>query len=475
MSSWEWETFASLLNNGTFTISDVGPLRSPLRSFTIRRDEKLHIVLETKAEQNARSSVPDHPLGTVRVNADTVLFSGPLGRAVAHGVQPKSHAATISSNPAEGESREASDVNSLEVTLTRKEKPIAYVIEWLANLDGPFVWPHFTKVKTEKIETRRLHDFANGIDLKSSDESEGQARNCVRFSVDGHTIYLGTCMLPDAQIAAKPGFVLYEGDPSREFRMRIVDCLSFALGVYLVRLGWSSLNEDSELVACSANRGYALSNRAFELPAQPPAPLGLKYQYEIDPAFLSRVVSALYKHYDSLRLGPLCWAYWHAAAATPHIAAVHYGAAVEALQAAYLEAHKGAIKTALIENDAWRALRGKFHAALDELSVNKELRQVLRNKIGTFNNPPQAVITERLLEVLKLQFGEREKNAWKRRNDAGHGNEIDSDDYIELIRDIKLLRIRLHKLLFAMTGASDSYNDDFTMGHAVRKLGEAIC
>lgn len=474
MSPWEWESFASLLNNGTFVIDDVGPLRAPLRSFTIKRDERLHIILETKAEQNARSSVSDHPLGTVRVNTDRVLFSGPLGSAVAHGVQPKSQSATISDNPAQGESRETSDVNSLDVALTLTEKPISYVIEWLANLDGPFVWPHFTKDNTETIKVRRLHDVTNGIDLKSSDESGGQARNCVRFEVDGHIIYVAICRLPDGLTATKPGFVLYEGNPSPEFRKKIVDCLSFALGVYLVRLGWTSFNEDSDLVACSATRGYALSNRAFELAAQPPAPLGLKYLHEIDPLFLSRMVSALYKHYDSLRLSSLCWAYWHAAAATPHIAAVHYGAAIEALQAGYLEANRGAIKTALLEKDAWRAVSDKFFAAVDELVVNEDLRQVLRNKVGTFNNAPQAIITDRLLEVLRLQFGEREKDAWKRRNDAGHGNQIDPDGYIELIRDIKLLRIRLHKLLFAMTGASDSYNDDFTIGHAVRKLTDPI-
>jgi len=474
MSPWEWETFASLLNNGTFAISDAGPLRVPLRSFTIGRDEKLHIVLETKAEQNARSSVPDHPLGTVRVNAETVLFSGSLGSAVAHGVQPKSHAATISDNPTEGESREASDVNSLEVTLTYTQKPVALVIEWLANLDGPFVWPHFTKDNTQINYTRRLHDLANGIDLKSSDDFGGQARNCVRFTMDGHTIYLATCRLPEATAVTKPGFVLFEGNPSPEFRMKIVNCLSFALGLYLVRLGWSTFNEDSDLVACSAVRGYALSNRAFELAAQPPAPLGLKYLHEIDPIFLSRLVSAMYKHYDSLRLGSLCWAYWHAAAATPHIAAVHWGAAIEALQAAYLDTDKGAIQNTLIEKDAWRALSGKFNAAVNELMVDEDIRAVLRNKVGSFNNPPQAIITERLVKVLKLQFGEREKTAWKRRNDAGHGNAIDPDGYIELIRDIKLLRIRLHKLLFAMTGASDSYNDDFTIGHAVRKLGEPV-
>lgn len=139
-----------------------------------------------------------------------------------------------------------------------------------------------------------------------------------------------------------------------------------------------------------------------------------------------------------------------------------------------MEGNKNAIETTLLEKEAWRALSGRFHAAVGELTVNENIREVLQNKVGSFNNPPQAIVTDRLLAVLKLQFGEREKDAWKRRNDAGHGNEINPEGYIELIRDIKLLRIRLHKLLFAMTGASDSYNDDFTIGHAVRRLGEPI-
>jgi len=190
--------------------------------------------------------------------------------------------------------------------------------------------------------------------------------------------------------------------------------------------------------------------------------------------FLVRMVSALYKHYDSLRLGSLCWAYWHAAAATPHIAAVHYGAAVEALQAAYLEANKDAIKTSLLEKDVWRSLSAKLLSAVGETPVDESVRQVLKNKVGDFNKPPHSVITHRLLQVLNLQLGEREKSAWKRRNDAGHGNEQDPDGYIELIRDIKLLRIRFNRILLAITGASDSYNDDFTINHAVRMLGEAV-
>jgi hypothetical protein len=474
MCQWEWESFENLLNNETFAITDVGPLRAPIRSFAVRRDEKLRIVLETKAEQNAQSSGPTHPPGTVRVNADTVSFSGMMGTVVAHGVQPKSHSGRISGNSAEGELRETSDIHSLEAILIHPGKAVGYVIEWLANVDDSFVWPHFSGDNTKRSKTRRLHDGVNGVEMKSSSDFGGRSRDCVRFAVDGCTIYLATCKLPEEKRLTKSGFILYEGNPSREFQKKIVDCLSFALGAYLVRLGSSSFDEDWNMVACNAVSAYAPGGRAFEAAALPPAPLGLRYQREIDPVFLVRMVDALYRDYDALRFGSLSWAYWHAVAATPHIAAVHFGAVVEALQAAYLDSNKGAVKTTLVEKDSWRTLSGKFLAAIDELSVDETARQALRNKVGDFNKPPHGIITDRLLDVLHLQLGEREKKAWKWRNDAGHGNEIDPGGYIELIRDITLLRIRFNKMLFAITAASDFYNDHFTINHAIRKLDEPV-
>lgn len=474
MCEWDWESFESLINNGRFSITDVGPLRGPIRSFTVKRDEKLRLILETKADQNAKSTVPDHPPGTVRANTDTVSLAGPFGSIVAHGVQPKHYSRKISDNPAEGELQEIADIHSFEATLVSSGKPAAYVIEWLANVTDSFVWPHLTDDKTTKNRTRRLHDRVVGVDMKSASDWGGGNRNCVRFTVDGCVIYLSTCKAADAQQVRRPGFILYEGNPSHDFQRKIVDCLSFALGVYLVRLGTSSFDEDWSLVASNPVSAYALGDRAFEQAAVTPAPLGFKFEREIDPQVLVRMVSALYREYDALRFGSLSWAYWHAMAATPHIAAVHYGAAIESLQAAYLEANKGAVKTTIMDRDMWQILSSKIIAVIDDLPVDESARQILRNKVGDFNKPPQNMITERLLEVLKLQLGEQEKKAWKRRNDAGHGNVIDPNGYVELIKDIKLLRIRFHKILFAITGASDFYNDDFTLHHAVRKLGEPV-
>jgi len=440
----------------------------------LKRNEKLELVLETKAEQNAWSNIPDHPLGTVRNNLDTVTLSGAMGSVIAHGVQPESHSTVLSSNPAEGELREVSRIQALEGSFGSSGKQVTCVIDWLANVNNSFVWPHFSEDKTDDTKTRRLHDGVDGINIKSSSNRGNSSRNCVRFAVDGQQIYLATCKPNQAKQITRPGFILFEGSPSKEFRKKLLDCVSFALGVYLVRLGSSSFDEDWNLLSFEAVSAYALGGKAFEHGALPPAPMGFKYMFEIDPPLLVRIVSSLYKTYDSLKFGSLCWAYWHAACATPHIAAVHFGAAIESLQASYLAANKSAIKTKLLKDDSWAALKSTVEEGIERLTEGEETLKILRNKLGDFNKPPLGVTTDRLLKVLNLNLGEREKNAWKRRNDAGHGNEIDPDGYVDLIRDIKLLRIRFNKMILAITGASDFYNDYFTIGHPIRKLGDPV-
>ncbi len=48
-----------LLNEGLFEITDAGPLRQPIRGFSIRRDDKLRLILETEAHPTATSSAAE--------------------------------------------------------------------------------------------------------------------------------------------------------------------------------------------------------------------------------------------------------------------------------------------------------------------------------------------------------------------------------------------------------------------------------
>jgi hypothetical protein len=55
------EECIQLLNKGLFEITNAGPLHQPIRSFSIRRDEKLRLILETESHPTATSSDTHQP------------------------------------------------------------------------------------------------------------------------------------------------------------------------------------------------------------------------------------------------------------------------------------------------------------------------------------------------------------------------------------------------------------------------------
>ncbi len=79
-----------------------------------------------------------------------------------------------------------------------------------------------------------------------------------------------------------------------------------------------------------------------------------------------------------------------------------------------------------------------------------------------------------MLAEIGITLGQVEAAAWKRRNQAAHGNEIDIDSVIPTIMETKLLKIFLHRIVLKITGASDRYYDDYTIGHAIRNVTEPV-
>lgn len=477
MCDWEWESFDKFLNSTSFTVVDGGPLRVPIRSFSITRNEKLKLIMETRAAQSATTNATVYPLGTVRVNTEAVTLSNDMGmEVVAGGVRPRSWKMSSHGDPAPGELREESSIHSLKGIISPL-RDTKYVIDWLANVDDSFFWPDITDDETEITKSRALCGGNNGPVLKSAQKDTGASRNCVKISVDGCELYLCTAKSTITKGISKPGFILYTGTPSDDFRDKIRRCLSFSLGTYFVYLGCSSFCDNWSLTSFEAVSAYSVGGKAFELPPLPPAPLGMHYEREIDRDLLSRIVNSLYSHYDALGFGRLSWAYWHAVCATPHIAAVHFGAAVETLQRRYLRANRGVLKTKPLEGEEWERMKASVESAISRLTVGDnakaiDVKAIMRNKLNELNTMPESLKTECLLKLLQLELGDREKRAWTRRNVAAHGSETEED--VDLIRDIKILRLRFHRMLLSITKASDLYYDYFSLGHPIRKLTEPI-
>jgi hypothetical protein len=185
-------------------------------------------------------------------------------------------------------------------------------------------------------------------------------------------------------------------------------------------------------------------------------------------------VNAIYEKYECLNLANVNWAYWHAVAATPHIAGVHYGALLESLERSYLDSEDTKINRTLVESGSWEALRPKLLKCVADEGLEKDVETVLKNKIASnLNNAPQSIVTQRVLSILGLTLGIREGNAPSLvRNQSAHGKDDDIDN--EWIRNLNILRTRFHRMILSMTNASDFYYDYFTIGRPVRRLGEPI-
>lgn len=475
MCDWEWESFDSFTNSSVFTFSDPGPLHAPINKFTIKRDADLELILETVSGQDAKSNAISHPPGTVRTNTDTatLLSVGGTTTVTLTGVQPLTHIRSISPNPALGELQEKSSIHELTGHTQNQNEP-KYAIDWLANVEGCFLWPDTTDDAIVTTKTLTIGSGENAPTLTHTGKQGGGSRNCVKLNVEGNEIYLCTSASQSAKEIKKPGFILYIGTPTEEFREKVRVCLSFSLGVYLVHLGHSIFCKDWHLVSFKAISAYALGGRAFEIPPAPPAPLGMKYEWEIDRAILSRMVNSICTHYDALNFRSLNWAFWHAVCATPHIAAVHYGAAVEALQRAYVKYNPATYQTTLLCHGHWSILKHAANAAVAAMPISNQTKKILQNKISGLNSKPQSVLLDEVLSNLDLTLSELEQAAWKHRHDAGHGSYAKPEESTRLIRETKLLRLRFNRMVFAITKASDTYYDYYTLNRPTRKLRDSI-
>ena len=173
----------------------------------------------------------------------------------------------------------------------------------------------------------------------------------------------------------------------------------------------------------------------------------------------------------------LSWAYWHAICAPMHMKPAHFGSAIEGLQEAYCKAHPDKNRKRLIKDkdkDKAKALRDRLNAALLGLELDEELAAVFERKISNLNEVSGAVLSARILVELGLDVGPADEAAWARRNQAAHGKPRRSEDTIPTMRDTKLLRLLLNRMVLKIARASPTYFDDYTSGHAVRPLSQCV-
>lgn len=478
MSDWQWECFERYTHSGVFSVTDAGPLLSPIRTFKITRNCKLGLVLETLVVGEAQASgAPIHPNGTVRLTTETVEFAGDGGmHCTAQGVLPFSTSETHNAELVK-ETIQKAQVHSLVARLRNDIAP-AYTIDWLGNLNrGVYVWRGSSiSEKRETVDTLALGYGAEAIELSARTLPLPNTNfSALEMVIAGVRLFLCDCSPEVSKGTERPGYIFYVGNPTDEVRTKIRQVLSFCLGNYLVYLGSTMLSEKSDIVSFSAMSPPSIG-RVSEIPVLPPAFLGNGNPLIAEQQIVARVANAVYAHYDELRFSSFSWAYWHAMCAPVHMAAAHFGAAIEGLQSAYMKAHSAKFDTTLVTDKAkWTPLKKAFLKAIAEAELEPTASTILTKKVtSNLNQTPAGVLSEKMLDEIGITLGKVETAAWKRRNIAAHGGEVDLDSIIPTIMETKLLKIILHRIVLKITGASDRYYDDYTVGHTIRNVTEPV-
>jgi hypothetical protein len=207
----------------------------------------------------------------------------------------------------------------------------------------------------------------------------------------------------------------------------------------------------------------------------PPAPMGARWKHEIDRVPFTRLVNAVFHNYEALDFGNLSWAYWHALCATPHIASVHFGAAIEMLLRQYAATKPDQFPRGIIaDRTIWKHLSGQVEEAVARLEIPEEKKNALRENIGGLNRVHQRDIMEAILKDIGIVLGLDESQAWKRRNDAAHGIAMETGEELDVILDIKLLKVMFHRMVLRIVNGADTYHDYATPGFPIRKLAEPV-
>lgn len=457
------EECLDVLNGGHFTIVEPGPLHAPIQSFSIRRDEKLRLILETEVPPGVTSAAVDHPPGTVRINVERVMLRSIGGvDAEFNGVIPFS----LTSNTVGYTVKSRKELAQVHIARTNYANggPAAYTIDWLENLpSSPFIWPDLSRI-VNTTQSSRAIALDDGITITREDERFRSSRNAAKLTVEGWTFYVCALDREDQAGAIKPGCIVFDGTPDDSFRKKVRTALSFALGLYLVDLGTTHYDSNWHIVSTLARSAYSLEQRAFDIGPEQLAPLGPRYLNELNTTQLTRAITALIRAFEELDLANLSWAYWHACTATLHIAPAHFGAVIEALQNAYIKSHPGVVAKTWVPPTAWKQLRTNVATAIDGAEISDQAKAALKCNLTSLHRVSQRPLLKAVMTAIGLQLGRDEYEAWQRRNKAAHGMPIPEGEELAAIRDMKLLKGLFGRLLLRITNAADQYID-YTSPH----------
>lgn len=472
---FDWEPLSQDFHQDLWRIDKQNIIKHPISLISINRDKNLSITM--KLLTNHPNRIPlskPHPKGILISDFDKIQMSSEGGTtAVATVIFIKKSNKFFDSNNNLVNTAEL-DINELEVKYSDKES--FYTIEWITNLrpERCWLWPDSIDWSLKGSYTKKIDSKEKKITIEQEDTlGHRHSSNCAGLTINDLFVFIGETESKDIDKKYNPGFILYEGNPNSDVREKVRLGLSYTLGRYLPTLGYSKFDKTWSLVSYKCICPYDIDQRVYNCQTKPPFDLKID-PYKMNNKIVSNFVTSFFNNFDKYDLRHISSLYWNALNSTTHVKASQLGATLESLQRKYIKKHEENFQTRLIVRKEWQLLRKKLIETIESSLSNKLNGEsdILLRKIDNLNQTPQSHLTDRFFEILGLELGDIEKDAFRYRNFSAHGKR--PEEFGDLIKNNDVLRTLVNRVLIKILNCSSQYIDYYTVGHPSRVLKSPI-
>lgn len=470
MTYWEWDPFESLLNFSSMQLEEGDPLPKGIHSFWIERSENYKITLIVKSPVTHDQQKPRYKPGEYFVNDTKAKLSSPHINGLLTGLSISQVQKDLINSGPDGQTTHY-NVDSVDLSF-QTDREATYLIDHIANIPN-YIWPSSVQ-EDVRIETSRVYSGEQPLTFKKTDQKVNLDRSCLRMKIGGLEIILGAIKKTKINCEG-PGYILYLGNPSDTARRQIRDSISFAFGKPLIYFSHSILDNEGDLIGTRAVSPMTFEGRAWAMTNYPPAPItDSTIPSMLCEEKIERIANSFLSNLSKFNLESLPWRLWYADSAPYFMRAAYYGALIEGLQKDYLENNKGSVSRTIIDKNSYKAARKPIERYIRNLALDETSRAIFINKLNEGNIAPQRIVAERLYSALNLTLGNIEKSAWAKRNDAAHGNPISEEETVPTLRETKVLRVLLNRIVLRLTDGSDHYIDYYSYNFPIRALSDPI-
>lgn len=471
MSLWEWDLCLKLIPKLHLKLDESARLPETIDEFSFARAANHQLMLVAKSKNGARPQDSKPRVGEVYRSEDSVPMQSAYGKGRISGLKRIRSVTNIQGvgGYSRTDSYELQDI-SFDFSAG---KEVLHTIDYVANIPRSYIW--LGNHEELLISTKRASYAGEPPIIFEVEEAKASYKSSsIRIRVGGYDLVIGKYEASDED-AQSPGYILYQGNPDGETRKQIRYSLSFAFGSPLVFFGSASFCKEGRPTSLLSVSAQTVNGRAWDIVGMPPAPITVDgTENVLDAGKVQRVAQGIKEIGELYGINVLCWRLWYAESAAYFMRPAYYGAFIEGIQKRYLEGNEEKISHTIVDRNVYKPVRKRIERLLTKLALDSEADGMFRSKLNNGNSAPQKVVSQRFYATLNLELGRTELDAWNKRNDAAHGNEISEAMLISFIRETKVLKVILNRILLRLTAGSDEYIDYFTYGHPSRLLAIPI-